>query len=98
VIFYRAFVQNGDVAAAVANVKANARTDPLSTAANPPVPTFVNLSGMQLNTIHANDFRFYEELNTVVQHEPAGAFDPETVGLFAAIGIKRARRSRLTRA
>jgi hypothetical protein len=25
----------------------------------------------------------------VIQHEPANAFDPETVGLFAAIGIKK---------
>jgi hypothetical protein len=49
------------------------------------------MSGKQLNTIHANDFRFYEELNLVVQHEPANAFDPETVGLFAAIGIKKGK-------
>ena len=53
--------------------------------------TFVNFSGMQFNTVHANDFHFYEELNAVVQHEPADAFDPETVGLFAAIGIKKGK-------
>lgn len=36
VLFYRAFVQNGDVAAAVKNVKATARVYPLSAADNPP--------------------------------------------------------------
>jgi hypothetical protein len=87
-LFYRAFVQNGDIAAAVKGVKARARIYPLSAASNPPPPTFVNTSGVQFNTIHANDFHFYEELNTVIQHEPADAFDPEIVGLFAAIGIK----------
>ena len=61
----------------------------LSEAANPPEETFVNFSGMQMNTIHANDVTFYDELNAVVQSEPADAFDPEIAGLFAAIGIKK---------
>ena len=50
---------------------------------------FVNLSGLQLNTIHANDFQFYEELNAVVQHEPVDWVDPDMAGLFAGIGIKK---------
>ena len=33
---------------------------------------------------------FYDELNAVIQYEPADAFDPELVGLFASIGIKKA--------
>ncbi len=51
----------------------------------------MNISGLQFNTVHANDFQFYEELNEVVQHEPADFFDPETVGLFASIGIKKGK-------
>jgi hypothetical protein len=78
-LFYRAFVEGGDIAAAV------------SGANNPPPPTFVNTSGLQFNTIHANTFPFYEEINTVVQHEPGDAFDPEIVGRFASIGIKRGK-------
>ena len=88
-IFYRAFVQGGDIAAAANGVTASARIYPLSAAANPPKQAFVDLSGKQFNTIHANDFHFYEEINDVIQHEPADAFDPEIVGLFAAIGIKK---------
>jgi hypothetical protein len=90
-IFYRAFVQDGDVAAAVKNVRTHARVYPLSAAANPPEQKIFNISGVQFSTIHANDFSFYEELNTVVQHEPDDAFDAETVGLFAAIGIKKGK-------
>jgi hypothetical protein len=88
-VFYRAFVKDGDIAAAAKGVKVKARVYPLSAADNPPPQTFVNTSGMQFNTIHANTFHFYEEINAVVQHEPSNAFDPEIVGLFAAIGIKK---------
>src|SRR6202044_2165488 len=90
-IFYRAFVQGGDIAAAANGVTASARIYPLSAAANPPPQAFVDLSGKQFNTIHANDFHFYEEINSVIQHEPTNAFDPEIVGLFAAIGIKKGK-------
>ena len=88
-VIIRAFVQDGDVAAAVKNVKDHARMYPLSAAANPPPQKFVNISGLKFNTVHANDFHFYEELNAVVQHEPADWVDPELAGLFAAIGIQK---------
>jgi hypothetical protein len=90
-IFFRAFMQGGDIPTAVAGVKAKARIYPLALADSPPATTFVNGSGRKFNTIHANDFSFYEELDTVVQHEPDGAFDPETTGLWASIGIKKGR-------
>jgi len=50
-----------------------------------------DLSAVQFNTIHANDERFYEELNAAALYEPADAFDPERVGLFASIGIKKGK-------
>jgi hypothetical protein len=90
-MFFRAFVTDGDIAAAAKGVKAKARVYPLSAVNNPPLPTFVNISGLQFNSIHANTFHFYEETNAVVQHEPADAFDPEIVGLFASIGIKKGK-------
>lgn len=88
-VFYRAFVDQGDLAAAVAGVKAKAAIFPLSQAANPPATSFVNMSGVRFNTISANDFSFYEELNAVVQNEPANWVDPDTVGLYASIGIRK---------
>ena len=88
-VFYRAFVEKGDIAAAVAGVKAKAAVFPLSQASNPPATTFVNLSGVKFNTISANDFSFYEELNAVVQNEPVDWVDPDTAGLYASIGIRK---------
>jgi hypothetical protein len=88
-VFYRAFVTDGNIGAAVAGVKAGASIYPLSAAPNPPTATFVNTSGKQFNTISANTFAYYEELNSVVQNEPADFVSPETVGLFASIGIRK---------
>jgi hypothetical protein len=90
-LFYRAFVKDGNIAAASNGVKAKARIYPLSAAGNAPQQSFVNLSGKQFNTVHANTFHFYEEINEVIQHEPGNAFDPEIVGLFASIGIKKGK-------
>ncbi|WP_300321815.1 DUF1254 domain-containing protein [Accumulibacter sp.] len=91
-LFYRAFVEKGDIAAAVAGVKAKAAIFPLSKAASPTETRFVNVSGIKFNTISANDFSFYDELNAVVQNEPADWVDPDTVGLYAAIGIRKGQR------
>jgi hypothetical protein len=88
-MFYRSFVEKGNIAAAVKGVKAKAAIFPLSQAAKPPATSFVNISGVKFNTISANDFSFYEELNAVVQNEPADWVDPDTVGLYASIGIRK---------
>ena len=88
-VFYRAFVAQGNTAGAVKGVKENARVYPLSAESRPPVQKFLNISGKQLNTVHANTFHFYEELDAVVQSEPAGFAGPEVMGLFASIGIKK---------
>ena len=42
---------------------------------------------MAFNTIPPNDFGYWETINELVQQEPAGAGDPETLGLLAAVGI-----------
>ncbi len=88
-ILFRAFVEDGDLAGTADAVKSGFSMYPLAQAANPPEQRFVNLSGQQMNTIHANDFEFFNELNEVIQYEPADAFNPELVGQFAAIGIKK---------
>ena len=63
----------------------------LAQAANPPPMTFINVSGKEFNTIHANDFTFFEEVNHIVQEEPNDALDPETLGLLASIGIEKGK-------
>ncbi|NEP87563.1 MAG: DUF1254 domain-containing protein [Okeania sp. SIO2C2] len=88
-LFFRGFIEDGDLAGTADAIKSVFRTYPLAEASNPPEQRFVNLTDRQMNTIHANDYQFFEELNAVIQYEPADAFDPELLGQFAAIGIKK---------
>jgi len=52
---------------------------------------FVNISGEAFNTIGPGDYSLFELLDTVVQNEPTDAVDPDTLGLFAAIGIVKGK-------
>ena len=90
-LLMRAFVIDGDAEKTVKSVKDRWRLYPLAEAEKPRLPHFVDLTGKRYNTIHASDFTFFEELNEVVQYEPANAFDPEIVGQFAAVGIKKGK-------
>jgi len=90
-MFLRALVQDGDLEAATLGLRSQFRIYPLSKLDNPPKGRVVNASGAKINTIHANDYGYWEELNAVIQYEPADAFNPELVGQFAAIGIKKGK-------
>jgi len=88
-LLMRVFVKDGDLEGSVKELKDGFRCYPLAQVENPPKQKVVDFSGVKFNTIHANDETFYEELNAVIQYEPADAFNPELVGLFASIGIKK---------
>jgi hypothetical protein len=88
-LLLRAFPEPGNPKAGVENVHRNLKIYQLSEAADPPAMEFINASGMEFNTIHSNDFHFYDEVNEVIQAEPTSAFDAETLGLLASIGIKK---------
>jgi hypothetical protein len=90
-MFFRAFVKDGDLKGAIDNVKANTKLYPLADFGKPVTTTFVNTSGKQFNTISGNTFEFFNELNNVVQNEPADFVEPETVGLFASVGIRKGK-------
>src|ERR1700678_3575497 len=87
----RGFKVNGDLKPAVDGIKNNLRIYPLAQATNPPATKFINGSGVEMNTVHSNDFSYFEELNHVVQDEPSEALDPERLGLFASIGIEKGK-------
>ena len=40
-----------------------------------------------MNTVHGNDFSFFEEVAELLQEEPIGALDAECAGQLAAIGL-----------
>ena len=90
-LLMRVFVKDGDLKESTRALREGFRCYPLAQANKPPKQRIVYLSGKQFNTIHANDEHYYEELNAVIQYEPADAFNPELVGLFASIGIKKGK-------
>jgi hypothetical protein len=63
------------------------RVYPLARADDPEANEFINISDVAINTVHANDFSFYEEVAELVQEEPTDALDAERAGQLAAIGI-----------
>src|SRR5450432_990277 len=87
----RGFKVDGDPKPAAESIKKNMRIYPLAQAKNPPLTKFINATGREFNTVHANNFHYYEEVNEIVQEEPADALNPETLGLLASIGIKKGK-------
>src|SRR5450755_3082599 len=87
----RGFTVDGDPKPAVESIKKNMRIYPLARAKNPPETKFISATGLEFNTVHANNFHYYEEVNEIVQEEPAEALDPETLGLLASIGIVKGK-------
>ena len=88
----RGFTIGGDPAPATKMWREGIQVYPLSQISNPPKMEFIIGSKKFYNTIHANNYEFYEELNTVIQQEPASMWDPELLGLFSSIGIQKCKR------
>lgn len=89
-VFMRGSIANG-LEAAVRNIKENLKVYPLSEKDNPEPMEFINGSFQSFNTIHDNDFHFYEHVNKVIQEEPLEMIDAETRGLLASIGIEKGK-------
>ena len=88
-MFWRGFLVNGDPQPAIDAAKEFIKVYPLGESADDADMTFINTSGRFHNTIHANDFHFYKEVQAVIDEEPSAAFSPEILGLLAAIGIEK---------
>ncbi len=90
-LFWRGFVKNGSTKPAVEEIKKYTKIYRLKDAGNPPPMKFVNASGKVFNTIGANTYKFYEDIDKVVQHEPNDAFSPQILGQLAALGIEKGK-------
>ena len=88
-VIWRGFQKDGSPKPAIDATKATFKIYPLSQKDNPPAMNFVNVSGTSHNTIHRMDAEIFNEINAVVQSEPAIGENPEILGSFAAIGIKK---------
>jgi hypothetical protein len=91
ILFFRSSLKDGDPKPGVDSVKKTLRVYPLSQAAQPPAMKFVDISGKAFNTIGPADFSLFEYVNHVIQAEPADAMDPDTLGVFASIGIEKGK-------
>ncbi len=85
----RAFPGADGPAAEASRVKENLRIYPWSERDNPPETGFVEMTDVQVNTIHANDFSFFEEMKAVVDAEPEGALPSELLGDLFTLGIRK---------
>ena len=88
-IFFRGFMQDGDLRPAIESTKRHYRVYPLGGAAEAPDVTFVDISGRYMNTIPPADASLFDAVAAVVRDEPLEAVDPETRGLLASIGIRK---------
>jgi hypothetical protein len=87
----RGFMIDGKTAPVVKNIKDHLKVYPLAEADNPRPVKYHNVSNQYINTLHAQDITFFNEVNEVVQEEPNEAFDPEVLGLLASIGIEKGK-------
>lgn len=90
-LFWRGFLVDGDPGPGVESIKQHTRLYPLDKPEERDNTEFINLSGIDFNTIHANDFHFYEEINAIIQEEPVEAFSHELLGLAYSIGIRKGK-------
>lgn len=92
ILILRGFLVDGKPDAATRMFENGVKIYSLAKRDNPPKMEFISGSGKPFNTIHANNFEFYKELNTVIQREPAEMLDPVTRGIFASVGIEKGKR------
>jgi len=87
----RGFLVDNKPDAATRMWKEGLKIYPLSMKDSPAEMEFISGSGKEFNTVHANDFHFFEELHTVLEREPIEMLDPELRGIFASIGIQKGK-------
>lgn len=54
---------------------------------HPPKLKFINASGLTFNTVHANDYRFYEDLYKLIHSEALNAWSPDMLAQLEGVGI-----------
>jgi len=87
----RGFLVDGKTDAAVNMWTNGLKIYPLSQKDNPPKLEVINSTGAVMNTIHANDETFYEEIAEVIEREPLEFLDDELRGNLASIGIEKGK-------
>ena len=90
-LLIRGFLEDGDPQPGLNNIKENFKLYPLGKTASASKVTYHDISMKYLNTIHASDETYFEEINKVVQEEPSESQSPEILGLLRSIGIEKGK-------
>ncbi len=90
-LILRGLLVDGKPDAAVEMFESGLKVYPYAKRDDPPAMEFVDVSRLSFNTIHANDFDFYEEVHDVLEREPVDLIDPELRGLAASIGLQKGK-------
>jgi hypothetical protein len=86
----RGFQVNGKTDEAVGLMK-QLKIYPLASKDNPPKMEFFNGSGQAIDTIHSDNFAFFEALAELVNEEPAEVFTPLERFYMQSIGIEKGK-------
>lgn len=89
-VFMRTSIANG-LESAVKMVGDTLKVYPLAEKDNAKKMELVDISGVDFNTVHTNDFSFYDHLAEWINEENVDMLDVETRGLFASIGIEKGK-------
>ena len=90
-LILRGFLKDGSTDYSVNLLKNGLKIYPYSTKDNPEKMEFIDVSGLPVNTIHANNYMFFEELNDVIQREPVDFISPELRGILSSIGMEKGK-------
>ena len=90
-LLIRGFLENGDAAPGVKNIKDNFKLYQLGKTASASKVKYYDISMKYLNTVHASDATFFDHINEIVQYEPNAAQGPEILGLLSSIGIEKGK-------
>src|SRR5262245_17293069 len=90
IYFLRGFLVDGKTDNAVALMK-QLKIYPLAKANEQPKMEFLNGSGKVIDTIHSDNFSFYQALAQLVNEEPAEVFTPLERGYMQSIGIEHGK-------
>jgi hypothetical protein len=89
-VFWRAFIQDGDTTEPV-NLMEQTRIYPLDQKEKPPEMVFPNGSGVLVDMLFPQDYRYFEMLAEFVENEYVGPEDWSVRGMMASLGIVKAQ-------
>ncbi|WP_300455616.1 DUF1254 domain-containing protein [Desulfobacula sp.] len=90
-LLIRGFLQDGDAAPGLQSIKDHFKLYPLGKSDSASKVKYHDISMKFLNTIHASDVSYFDEINKVVQEEPSESQSPEILGMLASIGIEKGK-------